>query len=411
MNHQQGRWTEDLEQQLFIARLSSWGNATQSVDYLTRFVTSVMAIERTRMEWIEQQPIALLQLLRRYRSRRSSDKRDKVFSILGLMNMPTKFPLAISYEQDVYDVSLRTMIHVIRDTRCLDVLMGSVRGVEGFGPLAPSWTTDWSTNGADYESERLERSKLYRATRSRVEYAAIHGAILEVRGRFLGLVQSTFPSAPESGVERLRMTINGLQEHLGQHALWRIVCGDIIYDADIPDLGNDRERNQFRRLQKHDEDAFDLWLRDESTKRNRYTSVFGDMWSNGYKEPKETTRRKNEYYYSMQASLVSRRLFTCDTQQQSLSVGIGPQTLVTGDCVFVAFGSRVPFILRKHATMSCCSHGSKHIIIVNGKATDQVEPCGVAHETFLLVGDAYLDGMMDGSIEHMELEERSVFLC
>ena len=54
-------------------------------DPLANFYRIITSIDSTRQEWLQYQPISLLSLLRKFRTRKASDERDKVFALLNLV--------------------------------------------------------------------------------------------------------------------------------------------------------------------------------------------------------------------------------------------------------------------------------------------------------------------------------------
>lgn len=90
-----------------------------------------------------------------------------------------------------------------------------------------------------------------------------------------------------------------------------------------------------------------------------------------------------------------------------------------GDCAFILHGSQVPFILRSADQHVACqgeiietlssAKGSQPTYVAAGrdaKAPEQQKACYEMHsESYFVIGDAYVHGVMDG--EALRLETRA----
>jgi hypothetical protein len=95
-------------------------------DPLAKFYRIVTSIDSTRQEWLQYQPIPLLSLLRKFRSRKASDERDKVFALLNLVrHWGPNGPLRPNYSLQPGEVWFRVTKDIIISSGCLDVLAGT----------------------------------------------------------------------------------------------------------------------------------------------------------------------------------------------------------------------------------------------------------------------------------------------
>jgi len=69
-----------------------------------------LEIETTRNDWNMAEPLGLLSLLRKFRSRSASDERDKVFALLGLVKFwrNNEKKILPDYHLDAIKVSFET---------------------------------------------------------------------------------------------------------------------------------------------------------------------------------------------------------------------------------------------------------------------------------------------------------------
>ena len=79
-------------------------------------------------------------------------------------------------------------------------------------------------------------------------------------------------------------------------------------------------------------------------------------------------------------------------------MGIGPGSLTEGDQVFVLLGSRVPLILRRTPKTSLCHNGEVETLVSTKHETEEKTRCFGNHQTFELLDDAYVHGIMDYQI-------------
>jgi hypothetical protein len=96
-----------------------------------------------------QRPAAedLLDLLTRFRYWNSTDPRDKVFALFGLVGEDVStLPLSPDYVVPVEDVYKRTAMALLTALQNLDILGSSLANVESeIGKRIPTWVPDWSS--------------------------------------------------------------------------------------------------------------------------------------------------------------------------------------------------------------------------------------------------------------------------
>ncbi len=102
----------------------------------------------------------LFSLLSRFRSRKATDPRDKVYALLALAHNTTLEP---NYYIDTPEVFTQAALESIRSTKSLSILATSELGRK-FRQDLPSWVPDWGAPGDSTELERAEVTELYDAT-------------------------------------------------------------------------------------------------------------------------------------------------------------------------------------------------------------------------------------------------------
>jgi hypothetical protein len=107
-------------------------------------------------------PQSLLDLLRKFRDRRASDPRDKVYALLGLPRSPTsKPPLIPDYSLSEAEVFRQATLQCIYETGSLSVFSSDLG--RKFRNDLPSWVPDWSAPGGPTYEARAAAAELYDA--------------------------------------------------------------------------------------------------------------------------------------------------------------------------------------------------------------------------------------------------------
>lgn len=170
-------------------------------DPLLILARAILDLESLRISRGLQTRLPLLSMLRRFRTKKSSDPRDKVFALLGLCKDDIQASIKPDYSLSGGEVMLRTTIALISENHGLEPLAGRVAGPE----YLHSWVTNWYEQPTGSERERRDCLRLYDASGGQPGVAHLHGqAILEVQGHFIGEVKYSSDEAPDDGFERLR---------------------------------------------------------------------------------------------------------------------------------------------------------------------------------------------------------------
>jgi hypothetical protein len=349
----------------------------------------------------EHNKIRLLRLLWEFRSRGSSELRDKVYALLPLVNDWGKAePLKPQYELDVagvYKIVVRTIIEV---EKSLDFLMGNTRKSKEMSGKLATWIPDWSERPTDGEIARLERANLYAATPrdpgcvlhyrplGRNKFLELHGVnhdtveeVSEVmpkesNAKSYAAIQKVFSQWQK--LARLKKT--GNHQYIGRAstnsrakrdtkmmAFAKTICMDTIYvgrDNDENDL--EINKKNFDRTPPNYRDTVFLWKQpygapsqncdlpqlDQPGQKPKahptYAPPAPGYSIDGRESPSlDRTESLHEHEASkidkaVESATVSRRFFIT----QKGYMGLGPADTKKDDFVFVLCGGSVPFILR-----------------------------------------------------------------
>jgi hypothetical protein len=108
----------------------------------------------------------LLSLLRKFRDRKASDPRDKVYALLGLVRTPqSRLPMIPDYSLSEVEVFRQATLECIYETGSLSIF--STELGRKFRTDLPSWVPDWGApRGFTYQT-RATAVELYNACSSR----------------------------------------------------------------------------------------------------------------------------------------------------------------------------------------------------------------------------------------------------
>ncbi|KAL6705440.1 hypothetical protein ACN47E_006705 [Coniothyrium glycines] len=310
-----------------------------------------------------------LDLLMRWRHRLSTDPRDKVYALLGLLQancLPTAQPC--SYSINVVDLFAGVTVDLIRYEEGLRALLGA-GGVSPTTLELPSWVIDftyldvigrrqlkWWTHSHRYWAfSACGQSKPGIKVSKDKRRLALNGIHFDE----IVAVNEVYRVREDEVIKEHRLWNNmlsaqklvQLHEYSGttvrlypaggswHSAMWRTMIGDLVMAEYPVERANDHHESRFN----------GIWSRLKQGK---------------------PVKESNVLFESLCGILPNHAFFV--TKEGYL--GIGPPHTQPGDWVWIFHGGQVPFIMRKHHKMV---------------ADDGVH-------WLSLVGDCYLHGIMDG---------------
>lgn len=291
-------------------------------------------------------PLSLWELLVMFRSRESTDPRDKVYAFLGLVSQWLKdAPLLVDYSIEPSETFKRTALKILTDMENLLLLTQCVG--DGQSMDFPSWAPDWACLGEGLA--RLEMTlaseRLYCASGcSRVQPTVYGDNILGLRGiktDTVSDISTQETDLPETVVKwwsEAEALWNVHEEPSGpyagagwQDAFLRTLLCDLIFPYhEAPFVYG--EAGGFRRATKQDIEVFktlvsELRLSSSSTTIN---------WANA-------SLIEQELWLSFAGMFTEHQDFFFTSKKY---MGMGRGTIRPGDEVWVLMGSPVPFVLR-----------------------------------------------------------------
>jgi len=394
-------------------------------DPLVKFSRTVLEIESTRSDWKTLQRIEFLQVLRKFRSRETSDKRDKVFALLGLIrfweNGAIIYP---DYTLTAEQVFWRTTISMISSAMSLSVLAGTLQDRNKTSSSRPSWVIDWSEPPQTGEFDRLSRLSMYDAVAGLSGAVILHGnLILEGRGYFVDMVTSVGEKLPHGQVTRVRTTVSkwlvqqprnwkplpqpsqsryaqlkveNTAYPLGssrENAFWRTLCADVLHIS-RSEVKSNIPNSIYRRADDSGYAAYCAWNAVDEDILRRRTSIVDGQWTHAA-EPQVVNENKNSFHYALESATSSRSFFVTGKGY----MGTGSSSIQQGDYVCVLLGSSVPFILRQSSEPRICVSERLRVLVTDPDGQHPAPTCSQTHSRcYSLIGDAYVHGIMDGRV-------------
>ncbi|KAF2676556.1 HET-domain-containing protein [Lentithecium fluviatile CBS 122367] len=376
-------------------------------DVLNRFSNSMLQIDDTRKHHqASENDVTLLSLLWKFRPLEASDKRDKVFALLGLTtDWQGLAPTSPDYNAGVGEVFVQTAVHNIQRSANLSVLAGDLEAALARKRLSdiPSWVMDWALPCLPIEIDRVESHKMYNASGGRTGPVYFHQrhSILHVQGLHIDDViavgdvsRHTQITDTCAVIRQWNLAAIAFEEKRGDYptggtygnAFWRTLVGDLLQTGCIAN-SSDGKHATYRRATPDDADAFRAWRmwsrcisRDTLSRTASFTQ-------------RDLDEGISSIHYALKTATASRRFFLT----RSGYMGIGPRTTQHGDQLYVLENSRVPFLVRPHSFGSCEGGNVFSLIESNGGEHGlSGEECWIEHSRHRLVGDGFAYGLMDG---------------
>ncbi|KAI9147150.1 HET-domain-containing protein [Paramyrothecium foliicola] len=339
----------------------------------------------TRMDMLaymrtKRHACSFLQTLSSFRTRQSTDPRDKIYGMLGLAAEDLAGCIKPDYTKTTEEVYQALVFAVVEKTKKLDIFSGCY-GDRKTGLQLPSFVPDWSAAVEElthagalsrafaiphFDASGGAKAKLKPTSAEKV---SSKGAIFDAIA-LLGSSRGDDSTSPETMQEWRRLAqVDGIHippttplpiddqnvqgvganTRASESAFWQTMCGGMACDWD--------NGNHFWRRAEHDKDwpRYEKWL----------------TWVNSSHESQDFDPEVG-HFDNAHSAAVSGRCFAVTTKG---SIGFVPTTANVGDIVAVLAGGDVPYILR----------------LSQGQGADDA-----VYDCYKVVGDAYIHGIMDG---------------
>jgi len=337
----------------------------------------IMSLQRYRTRRVEKD-LGLSRLLFVERSQSATDDRDRVFALLGLAtDVQTDeegqgggLLLRANYHLKVPEVYLDAASSIITTFNNLSILTAAGMS-KARNYLLPTWVPDWSMT--DFAKPLMSRV-------GEMNYAACNGqpANCKFDGPFLTVSGVFYDQISETG-----RTL-GRSEHIPIFIEWILLSqGEVLREKKL----YEKNLSAFRRTV-----IANRSFGDGPPEEYELLAFFEWFWrmlkAGGFDFPEAMFRSSNvgeeqaEFQYSWFTRLVYENCSNrCFFVTETGLMGIGPRIAAPGDMVCIVNGACVPLILRE---------------MKPGTQDEEVMSTGERKGKVLYIGDAYVDGLMNG---------------
>ena len=372
-------------------------------DILNRFATQMYTLEGIRDLWFnvkEDQLKMLTIFLQRTRGRKTTDARDKIYGLLGLIHhLPNTLGLRPDYGRTAVQVYTDIAMRIIGNTDDLSVLASHEHKDLSSG--LPTWVPNWTSTGSNQKPNfdypiKAFTSQFRAGLSKRWTAKLVDGYALEVTGLEVDTVSQlatplcrtqTDLNERFAEFEQIAgLTRDPFSSYKGNiplfDAFWRTMLDDVVY---MIDRENIEERIIFIRANQSDGLSFQIaravWKGDPDNML--FLSPAGKPLST--KDIAYIANRVKDNFWLTHED----RVFF---KTKKGYIGFGPPETRIGDRVCVILGSSVPLVLRP-------ARAPKFPSFLGGTISRD-SPC------FTLVGYSYVHGIMDGEAILKYYEEK-----
>lgn len=373
------------------------GSVCYSNDYL-----SVITLHKFRSNTLGRHPICLLDALYDSQQSLATDPRDRIFAVLGLSYDASAYLPLPSYFQSLSE-TFRTMAHsIISTSQSLDIiwLKPSVLSKE---VITPSWIPNWlelhdgtcrrQIDQLGQNSTTLHRSWGFTsASEKQAAHFTFENDVLKAKGLFVGTVDGLSDAMHET-TER---AMNGVTQSTTRKNCYITESGS--FDAlsmnfiDVEILGKFYSNGVFRSLWQTENyiaiaETPSKHLLLDWLARNRGFMFQGrnlEDWSQFGVQHRQESEDERKYWadylkytFTCVLRLLQKEMRLMVTEEGH--IGWAHPNTLKGDRIYLLFGSRMPVVLREH------------------------------EDGFMVVGDAYVQGIMKSELVNNWDPEMSAF--
>lgn len=300
---------------------------------------------------------SLLGLLQKFRHRKATDPRDKVYALLSLTQKPEgRPPFSPDYSLSEIDAFCRATLECIHESNSLSVFSTELGSSRSSRTDLPTWVPDWTTPRDHNHYVRSEAVNLYNAYPQpesfNISECVKGNKVLSLEGFHFNTVLSVHEVMREDDskgtLEDWWRTLYFRQGVLDPEqnweltrSFWKLICAEVIAET---------APTSIRRMVQDDELTFALWslvARGLSPLGHRN---FFPNWKQFLEQCPQKPDPEGAHALAriipmingsiMQATL-SRRLIVSQNY-----IGLGPATAQRGDALFFLRGGKTPFVLR-----------------------------------------------------------------
>jgi hypothetical protein len=350
-----------------------------------------------RRMWRKGDEVQLYTLLRNFSAFKSTDPRDKIFALVGLVGSGNLESL-VDYEKGLEETLCLVGDHFIERDELLEILQFAGIGLKGYREGIPSWVVDWSKEKIPVTLAHgiQTRFRYCAAThlrpiisrRSSPKSIKIHAKIVSTIKVLGSNNQPPSIASPLDGMEALTPWILEASSIATSHipeiypltqqpvneAFWRTLIGDkTLASRPAPSSFTSTFTTLLDYCKALQDLPVDLQNREALTEA-LHQSEFFQTW-NGYREFMREILNAGWICWHKDFPRTFAIL-------ENRGMGLVPWGSAVGDVVVVPWGSEVPFVIREVEYVEDGLDGEKE---TRGRR-------------WRLVGECYVHGVMDGEV-------------
>jgi hypothetical protein len=285
----------------------------------------ISVVDDLRHSWNPKSHLNIKYLLRKIRRAQSSDLRDRIYAVSGLI--PPDYRIIPDYFNDPASVYCRTAWSIILRDRSLDILAFCGYPAHRSQLALPTWCPDWSVGSrASREPLTLE------ATDARRQ--GIRESRFQPSKKLPAYCCMEVEKDKNAGTQTFTLSVQGLLIDTVEEVAPRYRKGHF---GSLPS----RERYQVVLGSCCELVSKRKTITDIIEREVDRTLTVDNCGASNESDPNYSPRRKDRLKVDVVAG--SRQFFLGKTG----IMGMGPPHVLAGDLICVLFGSRVPFLLRK----------------------------------------------------------------
>ena len=349
-----------------------------------------------RLEWSKQQlqNTTLSGLLERFRAQKVTDPRDQVFALLSLLR-PDQRLLLPDYTLSAHQIYTMTAFEILKSEESLQYLVQT--DYTSRDRELPSWVPDLAKPRLNYLLSRIY-SVFSASGDTQAEIRAHSDNEIVLKAILVGTVSDidlvAKPLQFSGGISNQR-DARDLFEHL------------LRVEAMAASIDQQPKQNEDDK-----QDLYPVWrtavmgiteerpLVERRLRPDDYTTCYtAKRLLEQYAQCSESTplseffamiEKEHVWRYCLlfTAVAMNSRFFLTERLGRKRRMGTGPVEILPGDRVAILMGGRMPFVLRKldQGCTTCVGSG---------------------HASYALIGLAYVDGIMDGVIDTITMDQHA----
>ncbi|KAH6616358.1 hypothetical protein C7974DRAFT_43540 [Boeremia exigua] len=348
---------------------ASFNTPMENMQNLERVAESLRRLESLLRQRLIRKGATFVNIMTHFRFRQCLDPRDKIYGLLGLMEPAVRDSIQPDYIRPPKGLYLDVVLASIKSTKSLDIL-SCKHGTKTLDLQLPSFVPDWTAHVSD--------------TMHQAPYERLHYALPRYHASNHNLpdLQRTSPDQVIiSGlrVDRIRSIADWGQTWKTRLSSWRELACETPYVCPYPDgatafwlsmcggIFPNNDLDNFDVRPANDRDVRSFWLWEDYINSELLT---------------QPADRASDFQSSFYIVFAMREFAITEKGY----IGWVPLGSVEGDSIVLLSGGKVPYVLRP-IEPNAATRNETDLGTTNE---------GAAFQIFKFIGDAYIQGVMQG---------------